>query len=197
MVIVTQRWGSFSGEREKGELQAEVLPVQPRRGWFKGERRVEEMLQVGRQRQGEGGLEVCVHLLCYVTSYHSFISFRQPPLIASEFLRITRRQNPNLSVNSEQIHHLVIDTFNQTHEIIVQKWNENYQNTPEDSASSSSSMKICRKSNWDQNAQLLIHDEKISWNKKILESACPSHSLSESRNTQEAQHTLTRMSYKC
>lgn len=110
---------SFSDEREKGVLQAEVLHVQPAGGLFKGERRVDEMLLLGRQRQCEGGFEVCIHFLCYVTSYHNFISLRQHPLIASELLPIRRRQNPNLSVNSEQIHHLVVDTFNQTHKIIV------------------------------------------------------------------------------
>lgn len=111
--------GEFSGEREKAVLQAEVLRVQPGRDLFKGEGRVEDMLLVGRQRQGEGGFEVCIHFLCYVTSYHNFISLRQHPLIASEFLWIRRHQNPNLSVYSEQIHHLVVDTFNQTHKIIV------------------------------------------------------------------------------
>lgn len=88
-------------------------------GLFKGERRVEEMLLLGRQRQCEVGFEICIHFLCYVTRYHKFISLRQHPLIASELLRIRRCQNPNLPVNSEQIHHLVVDTFNQTDKIII------------------------------------------------------------------------------
>lgn len=197
MVIVTQRWGRvFQVKGRKGSSRQRYCLCSQGGAGSRAKGEWKRCCRwVGRGKVREVLRSVFISVLC--NKLPQLYQLKATPTYCIRVPADQRHQNPNLSVNSEKIHHLVIGTFNQTHKIIVQKWNENYQNTLEDSACSSPSMKVCRKSNWDQNAQLLIHDEKISWNKKILESACPSHSLSESRNTQEAQHTFTRMSYKC